>query len=54
MENLTIKLVIANGDEEIKVSNISVSDYQQFKQLHGVSLVDDIIDHLIFTMQQEQ
>jgi len=44
MENLTIKLVITDGEKEIKVSNINLGDYQKCKDLHGISLVDEIIE----------
>jgi len=53
MENLTIKLVITDGEKEIKASNINVGDYQKAKDLHGVSLVDEIIEQTILTFEAQ-
>jgi hypothetical protein len=47
MENLTIKITISDNEKEIKVSNINVDDYQKTKNLHGISLVDEIVSHLL-------
>lgn len=53
MEKLTIKLVITDGEKEIKVSNINLVDYQKTKDLHGIFLVDEIIEHTILTLGQK-
>lgn len=47
MENLKIKLVITDGEREIKVSEINLFDYQKTKDLHGVSLLDEIIEEAL-------
>jgi len=46
MENLQIKITITDGDKEAK-SSINVEEYQKMKELHGVSLVDEIVDTLL-------
>jgi predicted small metal-binding protein len=46
MENLQIKITITDGEKEAK-SLINVEEYQKMKELHGVSLVDEIVDTLL-------
>jgi hypothetical protein len=46
MENLQIKITITDGEKEAKAS-INVEHYQKVKELHGVSLVDEIVDTLL-------
>jgi len=53
MENLTIKITISDNEKEIKVSNINVDDYQKTKDLHGISLVDEMISELLSTIQSK-
>ena len=53
MENLTIKITISDNEKEIKVSNINVGDYQKTKDLHGISLVDELISELLSTIEAE-
>lgn len=54
MESLTIKITISDNEKEIKVSNINVDDYQKTKDLHGISLVDEIIGELLSTIEAEK
>lgn len=54
MENLTIKITISNNEKEIKVSNINVDDYQKTKDLHGISLVDEMVSELLSTIEAEK
>lgn len=54
MENLTIKITISNNEKEIKGSNINVGDYQKTKDLHGISLVDEIVSELLSTIEAEK
>jgi len=51
MENLTIKITISDNEKEIKVSNINVNDYQKTKDLHGISLVDEMVNELLSTIE---
>jgi predicted small metal-binding protein len=46
MENLQIKITITDGEKDAKAS-INVEEYQKMKELHGVSLVDEIVDTLL-------
>jgi len=46
MENLQIKITITDGEKEAKAL-INVEEYQKMKELHGVSLVDEIVDTLL-------
>ena len=46
MENLQIKITITDGEKDAKAS-ISIEEYQKMKELHGVSLVDEIVDTLL-------
>jgi predicted small metal-binding protein len=46
MENLQIKITIIDGEKEAKAL-INVEEYQKMKELHGVSLVDEIVDTLL-------
>ena len=50
MENLTIKITISHNDKEIICSNINVDDYQKNKELHGISLVDEMVYELLSTI----
>lgn len=50
MENLTIKITISDNEKEIKISNINVDDYQKTKDLHGISLVDEMVSELLSTI----
>lgn len=50
MENLTIKIIISDNEKEIKISNINVDDYQKTKDLHGISLVDEMVSELLSTI----
>lgn len=54
MENLTIKITISDNEKEIKISNINVDDYQKTKDLHGISLVDEIVSELLSTIEAEK
>lgn len=54
MENLTIKITISDNEKEIKVSNINVDDYQKTKDLHGISLVDEMVSVLLSTIEVEK
>ena len=53
MENLTIKIIISDNEKEIKASNINVDDYQKTKDLHGISLVDEIVSELLSEIQNK-
>jgi hypothetical protein len=46
MENLKIKIVITDGEKEA-IASLSVDAYQQGKELHGISLLDDTVDYLL-------
>ena len=46
MENLQIKITITDGEKDAKAS-INVEEYQKMKELHGVSLVDEIVNTLL-------
>ena len=50
MENLIIKITISDNEKEIKISNINVDDYQKTKDLHGISLVDEMVSELLSTI----
>lgn len=54
MESLTIKIAISDNEKQIKVSNINVGDYQKAKDLHGISLVDEIVGELLSTIGAEK
>jgi len=54
MENLTIKITISDNEKEIKVSNINVNDYQKIKDLHGISLVDEMVNELLSTIEADK
>ena len=54
MENLTIKITISDNEKEIKVSNINVGDYQKTKDLHGISLVDELVSELLSTIEVDK
>jgi hypothetical protein len=36
---------------KIKATSINVEDYQKIKDLHGISLVDEMISELLSTIQ---
>ncbi len=54
MENLTIKITISDNEKEIKVSNINMNDYQKTKDLHGISLVDEMVNELLSTIEADK
>jgi hypothetical protein len=54
MENLTIKITISDNEKEIKVSNINADDYQKTKDLHGISLVDEMVNELLSTIEADK
>jgi len=54
MENLTIKITISDNEKEMKVSNINVNDYQKTKDLHGISLVDEMVNELLSTIEADK
>ena len=54
MENLTIKITISDNEKEINVSNINVGDYQKIKDLHGISLVDEMVGELLSTIEAKK
>jgi len=45
MENLQIKITITDGEKEAN-SILSLENYLTIKRLHGVSMVDQIIETL--------
>jgi hypothetical protein len=47
MENLKITITISSNGLEIKSSNINVDDYLKTKELHDISIVDEITLELI-------
>jgi hypothetical protein len=51
IKNLTIKITISDNEKEIKATSINVEDYQKIKDLHGISLVDEMISELLSTIQ---
>ena len=53
MEKLTIKIIISDNEKEIKSSNINVDDYQKIKDLHNISLVDEIVSELLTIVESE-
>jgi hypothetical protein len=54
MENLTIKITISDNEKEIKVSNINAYDYQKTKDLHAISLVDEMVNELLSTIEADK
>ena len=54
MENLTIKITISDNEKEIKVSNINMNDYQKTKDLHSISLVDEMVNELLSTIEADK
>jgi len=54
MEKLTIKITISDNEKEIKVSNINAYDYQKTKDLHGISLVDEMVNELLSTIEADK
>ena len=54
MENLTIKITISDNEKEINATNINVDDYQKTKNLHGISLVDEIVSELLSTIEADK
>jgi hypothetical protein len=54
MGNLTIKITISDNEKEINVSNINVGDYQKTKDLHGISLVDEMVGELLSTIEAKK
>ena len=54
MEDLTIKITISDNEKEIKASNINVKDYQKTKDLHGISLVDEMVNELLSTIEADK
>ena len=54
MGNLTIKITISDNEKEINVSNINVGDYQKTKELHGISLVDEMVGELLSTIEAKK
>ena len=53
MANLTIKITISDNEKEIKVYNINADDYQKIKDLHGISLVDEIVSTLLSKIEED-
>jgi hypothetical protein len=53
MENLTIKITISDNEKEIKVSNINVNDYLTTKDLHEISLIDELITEQLSTIKAQ-
>lgn len=45
-KNLQIKITITDGEKEVKTT-INVDDYKTIKKLHGVSMLDDLVDVLL-------
>jgi hypothetical protein len=54
MENLTIKITISDDEKEIKATNINVDDYKKTKDLHGISLVDEMVNELLSTIEADK
>ncbi len=54
MENLTIKITISDNEKEIKATNINVVDYKKTKDLHDISLVDEMVVKLLSTIEEEK
>jgi len=46
MENLQIKITITDGEKEVKTT-INAHDYKTTKELHGVSMLDVLVDLLL-------
>lgn len=46
MKNLQIKITITDGEQEAKTS-ISVEDYLNMKDLHGISMLDEQVSLLL-------
>ena len=45
-KNLQIKITITDGEKEVKTT-INADDYKTIKKLHGVSMLDDLVDTLL-------
>ena len=54
MENLTIKITISDNEKEIKATNINADDYQKTKDLHGISLVDEMVNELLSIIEADK
>ena len=46
MENLQIKITITDGEKEAKAT-INVNEYQSIKEIHGISMLDELVDVLL-------
>ena len=46
MENLQIKITITDGEKEVKTT-INADNYKYVKELHGVSMLDVLVDVLL-------
>ena len=52
-KNLQIKITITDGEKEAKTT-INVDDYKTIKELHGVSMLDDLVDVLLQDINKKQ
>ena len=51
MENLKIMVTMTDGEREVK-STLDFKDYVAIKELHGVSLVDDMVTTMLDEFKQ--
>jgi hypothetical protein len=51
-KNLQIKITITDGEKEVKTT-INVDDYKTIKELHGVSMLDDLVDVLLQDIKKQ-
>ena len=47
MENLTVEIKITDQEGRSIKANVDYNGYIETKKLHGISLVEDVIDHLV-------
>ncbi len=49
-----IKIIISIDEKEIKSSNINLDDYKNTKELHGVSLVDEVVMEMVSIIEADK
>ena len=54
MKKMEIKLSIGDGEKTIKGFNINVDDYKKTKELHNISLVDEVISEILSSIEREE
>jgi hypothetical protein len=47
MENLKIEIKITDGEGKSVKSNVDYAGYLETKKVHNISLVEDVMNHLV-------